>query len=79
MDEQEIRPECRDRFERIENRLNDGEKLFSKHGERLTAAETSIDNVAKSLDGVTKALWGVAASIGGMLFMFLLWYIESKH
>lgn len=79
MDENEIRPECRDRFERIENRLDDGEKLFSRHGERLTAAETSVENVAKSLDGVTKALWGVAASIGGMLFMFLLWYIENKH
>lgn len=79
MEEENIRPECAERFRRILDRLDDGDNLFSSHGERIKAVETNVDNVTKSLDRVAHALWGVAAASISILIGFVFWYIENKH
>lgn len=74
--EHDILPECRDRFIRIEDRLQDGDKQFDKHGERLSGVEHDVSHLTKSLDGVTKALWGVAVTGGAAVVAFIFWVLQ---
>lgn len=69
-------PECRDRFIRIEDRLQDGDKQFDEHGERLSGVEHDVSHLTKSLDGVTKALWGVAVTGGAAVVAFIFWVLQ---
>jgi hypothetical protein len=78
MMEQEMRADCKERFEKIVARLEKGDDEFGNHAERITRTETNVDNLTRSLKGVTNALWGVAVSIMGMLVGFVLWFIQNK-
>jgi hypothetical protein len=76
----EMNPECRERFEKIDTRLDKGDDEFKEHGEKIVELKTDMAHLTKSLDGVTKALWGVAVSIAMTLLGFLVWYVENlKH
>lgn len=73
-----MRTDCRERFEKIDARLEKGDEAFGNHVERITRTETNVDNLTRSLRGVTNALWGVAVSIMGLLVGFVLWFIKNR-
>lgn len=79
MSQCEMRPECKEHFDKINDRLEKGDDDFKQQGNDIVEVKTNLANVTKSLDGVTKALWGVAGSIGLVLLGFVLWFIENKH
>jgi hypothetical protein len=68
---------CKDRFDKIDERLDKGDGEFKEHGEKLVELKTDMVYLTKSLDGVTKALWAVAFSIAMTLLGFFIWYIEN--
>jgi len=68
---------CKDRFDKIDERLDKGDDEFKNHGEKLVELKTDMAYLTKSLDGVTKALWAVAFSIAMTLLGFFIWYIEN--
>jgi hypothetical protein len=68
---------CKDRFDKIDERLDKGDGEFREHGEKLVELKTDMAYLTKSLDGVTKALWAVAFSIAMTLLGFFIWYIEN--
>jgi hypothetical protein len=76
--EHEINAFCRERFDKIDARLEKGDNEFRDHGEKIVEIKTDVSHLTKSLEGVTKALWGVAGAIMATLFGFLLWFIQTK-
>jgi hypothetical protein len=77
MMESEMNQTCKDRFDKIDERLDKGDDEFKNHGEKLVELKTDMVYLTKSLDGVTKALWAVAFSIAMTLLGFFIWYIEN--
>jgi len=75
--ESEMNQTCKDRFDKIDERLDKGDDEFKNHGEKLVELKTDMVYLTKSLDGVTKALWAVAFSIAMTLLGFFIWYIEN--
>jgi hypothetical protein len=75
--ESEMNQTCKDRFDKIDERLDKGDDEFKNHGEKLVELKTDMAYLTKSLDGVTKALWAVAFSIAMTLLGFFIWYIEN--
>lgn len=76
----EINPSCKERFDKIDQRLDKGDGEFKSQGEKLIELKTDLSYLAKSLDGVTKALWAVAVSTLTTLLGFVVWYIQGlKH
>jgi len=73
----ELNQSCKDRFDKINERLDKGDNVFTTHGEKLVELKTDMAYLTKSLDGVTKALWAVAFSIAMTLIGFFIWYIEN--
>ncbi len=73
----ELNQSCKDRFDKIDERLDKGDDVFKHHGEKLVELKTDMAYLTKSLDGVTKALWAVAFSIAMTLLGFFIWYIEN--
>lgn len=77
--EHDVLPGCKERFDKIDRRLEDGDRIFDSHGERIVGVEHDVSHLTKSLDGVTKALWGVATAIGMSLIGFLIWFVENRR
>jgi hypothetical protein len=75
--ENEMNQTCKEHFDKIDERLEKGDDVFTNHGEKLVELKTDMSYLAKSLDGVTKALWAVAFSITMTLIGFFIWYIEN--
>jgi hypothetical protein len=73
----EINQSCKDHFDKIDERLDKGDNVFTTHSEKLVELKTDMAYLTKSLDGVTKALWAVAFSIAMTLLGFFIWYIEN--
>jgi hypothetical protein len=73
----EINQTCKDRFDKIDERLGKGDGEFRSHSEKLVELKTDMAYLTKSLDGVTKALWAVAFSIAMTLLGFFIWYIQN--
>ncbi len=73
----EINATCRDKFKEIENRLDVGDRIFTKHTTEIAVLHTNVDNLIKSLSGLTKALWAVCAATFATLLGFFIWYIQS--
>ncbi len=67
---------CRDKFREIENRLDVGDKIFTRHTTEIAVLQTNVNNLIKSLSGLTKALWAVCAATFTALLGFFIWYIQ---
>jgi hypothetical protein len=75
----ELNQSCKDRFDKIDERLDKGDSEFKQHGEKLVELKTDMTYLAKSLDGVTKALWTVAFfNCDDATWLFHLVYPEHK-
>lgn len=78
--ERDMNPSCKERFDKIDERLTKGDDEFKEHGEKIVELKTDMSYLTKSLDGVTKALWAVAFSTAMSLLGFFIWYVENiKH
>ena len=73
----EMSTACKERFKEIENRLDLGDRIFTKHTTEIAVLHTNVDNLIKSLSGLTKALWAVCATTFSTLLGFFIWYIQS--
>jgi len=76
--EHEVNENCKDHFNRIDKRLEDGDTKLDDHSNKITRLDANVANITKSLDGLSKALWGVSASIVAGLFAFFIWYVQTK-
>ena len=73
----EMHEVCKERFKEIYNRLESGEKVFSRHTTEIAVVQTNMQNLVKSMNALTKALWGVCGTTVSALISFLVWYIQS--
>lgn len=69
--------ECKERFDRIEKRLKDGDRLFGAHTTEIEVIKVSMSSLTRNMNSLTKALWGVTCSIFATLLGFFVWYIQS--
>ena len=69
--------ECKERFEKVERRLDKGDGVIKEYGTDIAVLQTNMDNLTKSLSGLTKALWGMCGTIITALFGFFIWYIQK--
>lgn len=84
MYDHEMRAECRTRFEKIDERLRDGDGVLKEHREQLvetkvtqTELSTKMDTLTQSMQGLTKGIWGLVSAIGLTLFGFFIWYVQN--
>ena len=82
---------CLKEHKRVDEKLERHERWLGEHECKIdTLAKsdavnsTEIKNLCKSIDSqnkrmgnLTNAIWGLVASIGMVLFGFLIWYIQS--
>ena len=73
----EMHEPCRERFREIDKRLDEGEKIFSRHTTEIAVVQTNMQNLIKSMNGLTKALWGVCGTTFSALIGFFVWYIQQ--
>lgn len=73
----EVNEACKDRFRKIEDRLDEGADETKAQGKQLVEISTNLKNVTKSLDSVSRALWGVVSASFVILFGFVIWYIQN--
>ena len=64
--------ECKERFIKIEDRLEQGSEVMIEHGKSLVKVSTDVNNLTKSLDNLTKALWGLVASFLVVVITYLV-------
>ena len=76
--EHEMNQSCKDRFDKIDERLEKGDNEFKENGTQIIELKQDMRYISKSLDRVTKALWGVALSIGMALLGFFIWCVEQN-
>lgn len=72
----EMHEACKERFREIDKRLDEGDKVFTKHTTDIAVLQTNTNALIKSMNGLTKALWGVCGTIIATLFGFFIWYIQ---
>lgn len=72
----EMHEACKERFREIDKRLDEGDKVFTKHTTDIAVLQTNTDALIKSMNGLTKALWGMCGTIIATLFGFFIWYIQ---
>lgn len=73
----EMHEPCRERFREIDKRLDEGEKIFSRHTTEIAVVQTNMQNLIKSMNSLTKALWGVCGTTFSVLIGFFVWYIQQ--
>jgi hypothetical protein len=83
---EERRPDCQGEFQRIWDRLGNGDKTFDSMkacstdlDKRVLVLETNMVNLIKSMSSLTKALWGAVVAISGGGITFIIWYIQSLN
>ena len=73
----EVKDYCRERFERIEGRLDEKSKLLDENNTEIEVLKTDMGHLTKSLNALTRALWGVAGATVATLASFVVWYLQS--
>ena len=85
-----MKDECREAFNRIWKRLEQGDDSFRatreqahKHDVEITELRTNMNNLVKCLDSQTQAMTNLTKSIWGILVTllmvglgFIIWYIQ---
>lgn len=66
-----MRTDCRENFDKINERLGDGDKHF-------VALDKDMGHLTDSLNGLTKAIWGACGTALVLLIGFVFWYIQNK-
>jgi hypothetical protein len=77
MAENEVSEICRNRFDKIEERLEAGNEKFEKHSVELAENRIDIGHLAKGLKGLTMALWAVALAILTALLTLVVFVVEK--
>ena len=73
----EMHEACKERFNEIDKRLDEGNKIFMKHTTDIAVLKTDMSNLIKSIGGLTKALWRVCSNAFTILVGFFIWYIQQ--
>ena len=68
---------CRERFREIDKRLDEGDKIFSKHSTDIAVIQTNVSSLIKSMNGLTKALWGICGTMLATFLGFFIWYVQG--
>lgn len=76
--EHEMRPECKEHFDEITNRLKDGDHHFTEHDKAIVRLETQFAQLTQSMDNLTKAIWGACGTALITLIGFFVWYVQNK-
>lgn len=76
--EHEMRPDCKDHFDRIDRRLEEGDRHFTQHDKDIATLSEDMKHLTKAIDNQTKAIWGACGTAIVLLIGFVFWYIQSK-
>lgn len=75
----EMHEECEKRFDKIDNRLDDGDHHFTEHDKAIVRLETQFAQLTQSMSNLTKAIWGACGTALITLAGFFIWYVQNKH
>jgi uncharacterized coiled-coil protein SlyX len=75
--EQEIKEVCKERFLRLEHRMDIKSEHLDQCEVTLATIQRDIDYLTKSLNALTKALWGMAGTTLATLLGFFIWYVQG--
>lgn len=78
-------PECKYRFDKIDERLEQGDRTFNEqqknigqHSVELAELRTNTNNLIKSMDAQTKAIWGMVMAVASIGIGFIIWFIQAR-
>jgi len=74
----EQRPDCKDIFQRIWDRLDKGDDKFSEHDIGIAELRTNMNNLIKSMDAQTKSIWGMVVTVATIGVGFIIWFIQNQ-
>lgn len=75
----EVRPECKEHFDRIDQRLEEGDDEFKDHADRIKGVEKDTSHLTANLHAVVAALWAIALLAFSSLLAFVFWFLETYH